>query len=43
MLKTSKCRFIRPLRVPAKRPCHIRHGRLAGTHGDVLNLHAEAF
>ena len=37
------CRFKTPPCVPAKRPCHIRHGRFGGTHGDVLNLHTKAF
>ena len=37
------CRFKAPPCVPAKRPCHTRHGRFGGTHGDVLNLHTEAF
>ena len=42
-LKTSVCRIKTPPCVPAKRPCHIRHGRFGGTHGDVLNLYTEAF
>ena len=42
-LKTSVCGFKTVSCVPAKRPCHIRHGRFAGTHGGVLNLHTEAF
>ena len=45
-LKTSVCGFKTVSCVPAKRPCHIRHGRFAGTHGrrfesahgGVLNL-----
>ena len=37
-LKTPACRFKTLPCVPAERPCHTRHGRFAGTHGDVLNL-----
>ena len=36
------CRFKTFPCVPAKRPCHIRHGRFGGTHGEDLNLHTEA-
>ena len=42
-LETSVCRFKTPPCVPAKRACHIRHGRFDDTHGYVLNLHKEAF
>ena len=45
-LKTTVCRFRTPPCAPcapAKRPCRIRHGRFGGTHGDVVNLHTEAF
>ena len=34
--KTSPC-------VPVKRPCLMWHGRFAGTHGGVLNVHTEVF
>ena len=40
---TSVCRFKSSPCVPAKRPCHIRDGRSAGTHENVLNLHTEVF
>ena len=38
-MNPSVCRFKTPPSVPAKRPCHIRHWRFAGTRGGVLNQH----